>query len=145
MVELLRIQAHLVPYQLQMAPPTLKTATTIIILPSLTNMPDTRLKGTENLRDYLEEELHSQTKTQPEIPEQSELPELALSPSIVNPPVSWTVMQTHVWEGNIHTSSWTMGKQLTLLDMIRARGHLQATRKLFREPLPMTTQPLAKQ
>ena len=35
-----------------------------------------------------------------------------------------------------------MRKQLTLLDMIRARGHLQATGKLFQDPLPMTTQPL---
>ena len=29
--------------------------------------------------------------------------------------------------GNMHTSSWMMGKQLTLLDMVRPRGHLQAT------------------
>ena len=127
MVELLRIQAHLVPHQLQMAPPPLKTVTTIIILPSLANKPDARLKGTDTLRDHLEEELLSQTKTQPEVPVQSELPQLALSPSIMNPTVSWTVMQTHVCWGNMHTSSWTMGKQLTLLDMIRARGHLQAT------------------
>ena len=87
MVELLRIQADQVPHQLQMAPPTLKTVTTIIILPSLTNKPDARLKGTEKLRDHreeellrdhLEEELLSQTKTQPEIPVQSELPECHL-------------------------------------------------------------------
>ena len=77
--------------------------------------------------DHLEEELLSQTKTQPEVPVQSELPELALSPSIMNPTVSWIVMQTHVCWGNMHTSSGPMEKQLTLLDMIRARGHLQAT------------------
>ena len=55
MVELPRIQPHLVPHQLQMAPPTLnteKTVTTIIILPSLTNNSDTRLKGTETLSDH---------------------------------------------------------------------------------------------
>ena len=70
----------LVIWVAQMAPPTLKTVATIIILPSLTNKPDARLKGTEKLRVHLEEELLSQTKTQPEIPVQSELPELALSP-----------------------------------------------------------------
>ena len=46
--------------------------------------------------DHLEGELLSQTKTQPETPVQSEPPEWALSPSIMNPTVSWTVMQTHV-------------------------------------------------
>ena len=106
-------------------PTNSETERTVISLPSLANEPDARLKGPEKLRDHLEEELLSQTKTQPEIPVQSELPELALSPSIINPTVSWTVMQTHVCWGNMHTSSWTMGKQLTLLDMIRARGSLQ--------------------
>ena len=77
--------------------------------------------------DHLEEELLSQIKPQRDTPLQSELPELALSPSIMNPTVSWTVMQTHVCWENMHTFSWTMRKQLTLQDMIRARGHLQAT------------------
>ena len=71
-----------------MAPPTLntaKTVPTIIILPSVANKPDARLKGTEPFRD------------QQKLPSlQSEPPELALSPSIMNPTVSWTVMQTHV-------------------------------------------------
>ena len=104
-----------------MPPPTLKAVITIIILPLLVNEPDTRLKGTEKLMDYLEEELLSETKTQLDTPVKSELPKLALSPSIMNPTVSWIVMQTHVCWENMHTSSWIMGKQLTLLDMIRAR------------------------
>ena len=74
-----------------------------------------------------EEELPSQIKTQPDTPEQLELPEMAHSPSTMNPTVSWTIMQTHVCWETMHTSSWTMGKHLTLLDMIRARGHLQTT------------------
>ena len=76
---------------------------------------------------------------------QLELPELALSPSIMNPTVSWTVMQTHVCWENMHTFSRTMGRQLTLLGMTKARGHLQTTLKLYQEPLPMTTQPLTTQ
>ena len=71
-----------------MPPPTLKTVITVIILPSLANEPDTRLKGTEKLMDHLEEELEeellSQIKTQPDTPMQLELPELALSPSTMN-------------------------------------------------------------
>ena len=90
MLELLRIQPHLAPQHPQI--PTLKAVITIIILPSLANKPDTRLKGTEKLMDHLEEELLSQIKTQPDTPVQSELPELALSPSIMTPTVSWTVM-----------------------------------------------------
>ena len=54
-------------------------------------------------------------------------------------------MQTHVCKENMHTFSWTIGNQLTLLDMIRARGHLQATRKLFQDPLSMTTEPQVEQ
>ena len=69
-------------------PPTLKAVITIIILPSLANKPDASVKGTEKLRDHLEERLHSQIKTQPDTPVWSELPELALSPSIMNPTVS---------------------------------------------------------
>ena len=56
-----------------------------IILPSLANDPDTRLKGTEPLRD------------QQKLPSlQSEPPKLALSPSIMNQTVSWTVIPRHV-------------------------------------------------
>ena len=59
-----------------MPQPTLKTIITTIILPSLTNEPDTRLKGTEKLKDHLEEELEEeslsqikiQIKTQPDTP-----------------------------------------------------------------------------
>ena len=58
---------------------------------------------------------------------QSRLPELALSPLIVNLAVSWTVMQTHVCWENMHTFLWAMERQLTLLGMTRARGHLQTT------------------
>ena len=55
--------------------------------------------------ELLEEGLLSQIKTQPDTPVQSELPELALSPSIMNPTVSWTVMQTHVcWESMLASS-----------------------------------------
>ena len=68
--------------------PTLKILITTIIVPSLVNKPDARLKGTEKLMDHLEEELLSQIKIQPAIPMQSELPELALSPSAVNLTVS---------------------------------------------------------
>ena len=125
------MQPHLAPQHPQMPPPTLKTVKTIIILPSLTNEPDARLKGTEKLMDHLEEELEeellSQIKTQPDTPMQLELPELTLSPSIMNPTASCTVMQTHVCWENMHTFSWTMGKQLLLLGMIEARGHLQTT------------------
>ena len=57
-----------------MPPPTLKTVITIIILPSLTNEPDARLKGTEKLMDHLEkeleEELLSQITSQPDTPMQ---------------------------------------------------------------------------
>ena len=129
-MELVRRQPNLAPQHLQMPQPTLNTVTTIIILPSHANGPDTRLKGAEKLMDHLgeeEEELLSQIKTQPDTPVQSELPELALLPTIISPTVSWTVMQTLVCWENMHTSSWTMGKQSTLLDMIRARGDLQTT------------------
>ena len=88
MVELPRTQPHLIPHQLQMAPPTLNTAKnvpTVIILPSLANEPDTWLKGTERSRD------------QQKLPSlQSGPPELAVSPSTMNPTVSWTFMLTHV-------------------------------------------------
>ena len=57
-----------------MPPPTLKTVITIIILPSLTNEPDARLKGTEKLMDHLEKELEeeilSQITSQPDTPMQ---------------------------------------------------------------------------
>ena len=111
MLELLRIQPNLAPEHLLMPQPTLKTIITAIILPSLANEPDARLKGTEKLMDHLEEELKeeslSQTKyksnTQPDTPMQSGLPELALSPSIMNLTVRWTVMQTHVcWKTCTH-------------------------------------------
>ena len=125
------MQPHLAPQHPQMPPPTLKTVITIIILPSLANKPDAWLKGTEQLMDHLEEELEeellSQIKTQPDTPMQLELPELALSHSIMNPTVSWTVMQTHVCKENMHTFSCTMGRQLILLGMIKARGHFQTT------------------
>ena len=73
---------------LQMAQPTLKTPITAIILPSLMNEPDARLKGTEKLLDHLEEKLLSQTKIQPDTPMLSGLPQLALSPLTVNLTVS---------------------------------------------------------
>ena len=44
---------------------------TTIILPSLINEPDARLKGTEELMDHLEEELFSQIKVQPDTSMQS--------------------------------------------------------------------------
>ena len=47
MLELLRRQPKQAPLHLQMHQPTLKTPITAIILPSLVNEPDTRLKGTE--------------------------------------------------------------------------------------------------
>ena len=47
MLELFSIQPHPAPQHPQMPPPTLKAVITVIILPSLTNEPDTRLKGTE--------------------------------------------------------------------------------------------------
>ena len=50
------------------------------------------------------------------------LPELALSPSVMNPTVSWTVLQTHVCWENMHTFSWTMGRQSTLSKLM---DHLQ--------------------
>ena len=78
----------LAPQHLQMPQPTLKTLISAIILPSLINKPDARLKGTEKLMDYLEEEILSQIKIQPDTPMQSGLPELALSPSTVNLTVS---------------------------------------------------------
>ena len=56
MLELVRRQPNLAPQHLQMPQPTLKTVITAIILPSLTNEPDDRLKGTEQLMDHLEEE-----------------------------------------------------------------------------------------
>ena len=81
MLELLRRQPHVAPQHPQIPPPALKIVITIIILPSLTSKPDTRLKGTDKLMDHLEEELldhlHSQIKTQPDTPVQSELPEMA--------------------------------------------------------------------
>ena len=58
---------------------------------------------------------------------QSRLPGLALSPSTMNLTVSSTVLQTHVHWENMHTFLWTMEKQLILLGMIRAWGHLQTT------------------
>ena len=58
--------------------------------------------------DHLEEELLSQIKIQPDTPVRSDLPELALSPSIMNPTVSKTVKQTHVCWENMHKFSWTM-------------------------------------
>ena len=88
MLGLVRTQPNLAPQHLQMLQPTLKTVITTIILPSLANEPDTRLKGTEKFLDHLEEESLSQIKTQPDTPMQSGLPELALSPSTVNPTVS---------------------------------------------------------
>ena len=70
MLEWLQIQPNLAHQHLQMPQPTLKTITTVIILPSLTKKPDTRLKGTEKLMDHLEEELEekllSQIKPQPD-------------------------------------------------------------------------------
>ena len=84
----------LAPQHAQMPPPTLKAVITIISLPSLTNEPDARLKGTEKLMDHQQEELLSQVKNQPDTPVQPELPELALSHSIMNQTMSWTVMQT---------------------------------------------------
>ena len=71
-----------------MPQPILKTVIAAIILPSLVNKPDTRLQGTKNLMDHLEEELLSQIKIQPDTPMQSRLPELALSPLTLNPTVS---------------------------------------------------------
>ena len=125
------MQPHLAPQHPQMPPPTLKTVIPIIILPSLANKPDAWLKGTEQLMDHLEEELEeellSQIKTQPDTPMQLELPELALSHSIMNPTVSWTVMQTYVCKENMHTFSCTMGRQYILLGMIKARRHFQTT------------------
>ena len=126
MLELLRIQPNLAPQHLLMHQHTLKTIITAIILPSPTNEPDDRMKGTEKLMDHLEEELEEeslsqikiQIKTQPYTPMQLELLELSLSPSTANPTVSWTVMQTHVCWEKMHTFSWTMGRQLTLLGMI---------------------------
>ena len=70
MLELVRRQPNLAFQHLQMPQPTLKTVITTIILPSLANNPDTRLKGTEKLMDHLEEELLTQTKTQPDTPMQ---------------------------------------------------------------------------
>ena len=96
MLELLKIQHHLAPQHPQTPPPTLKTVITVIILTSLTNKADARLKGTQKLMDHLEEELAeellSQIKTQPHTLMQLELPELDLSSSIMNPTVSWAVM-----------------------------------------------------
>ena len=94
---------HLAPQHPLMPQPTLKTIITIIILPSLTNKPDARLKDTEKPMDHLEEELEeelpSQIKTQPDTPMQSRFPGLALSSSIMNPTVSWTAVQTRMcWE-----------------------------------------------
>ena len=108
MLELVRRQPNLAPQHVQIRQPTLKTVITAIILPSLTNEPDDRLKGTEKLRDHLEVELLSQIETQPDTPMQSGLPELAFSPSILNLTVSWTVMQTYVCWESMHTFSWTM-------------------------------------
>ena len=88
MLGLLRRQPNLAPLHLQMAQPTLKTPITAIILPSLMNEPDARLKGTDKLLDHLEEELLPQTKIQPDTPMLSGLPELALSPLTVNLTVS---------------------------------------------------------
>ena len=88
LVELVTRQPNLAPQHLQMPQPTLKTVITTSILPSLTNEPDVRLKGTEKLRDHLEEELFSQIKTQPDTLMQSGLSELALSRSTVNLTVS---------------------------------------------------------
>ena len=62
-----------------MPQPTLETLITTIILPSLIEEPDARLKGTEKLLDHLEEESLSQIKIQPDTPKLSGLPELALT------------------------------------------------------------------
>ena len=132
-MELQRRQPNLAPQYYQMPQSTLKTVITAIILPSIINVPYTRLKGTEKLMDHLEEEslsqikIKKQIKIHPDTPMQSGLPELALSSLIVNLAVSWTVMQTHVCWESMHTFLWTMERQLTLLGMTRARGHLQTT------------------
>ena len=102
MLEFLRIQHHQAPQHPQISPPTLKAVLTVIILPSLTNRLDARLKGTENFMDHLEEELLSETKIQPDTPVQSELPEMALTTSIMNPTVSWIIMQTCVLGKHAH-------------------------------------------
>ena len=47
---------------------TLKTVITAIILPSLANKPDARLKGAVKLMDHLEEESLSQIKIQIKTP-----------------------------------------------------------------------------
>ena len=61
-LELVRRQCNLAPQHLQMPQPTLETVITTVILPSLINNPDARLKGTEKLLDHLEEESLSQIK-----------------------------------------------------------------------------------
>ena len=135
-LELHRIQPHLTPQHPQMPLPTLKTVITIIILLSLTNKPDTMLKGIEKLRDHLEEELlyHleeellSQINTQPDTPMQSGLPELALSPSIVNLTMSWTVMQTHVCWENMHTFHGH-GKAVNIVGYDKSKGTLASNMK----------------
>ena len=48
MLGLLRRQPNLAPLHLQMSQPGLKTVKTAIILPSLINEPDARLKGQRN-------------------------------------------------------------------------------------------------
>ena len=88
MLGLLRRQPNLAPLHLKMPQPTLKTPIITIILSSLTNKPDTRLKGTEKLLDHLEEELLPQIIIQPDTPMVSGLPEFAHSPSTVNLTVS---------------------------------------------------------
>ena len=71
MLELVRRQPNLAPQHLQMPQTTLKTVITAIILPSLANKRDARMKRAEKLRDHLEEELLSQIKIQPDTPIQS--------------------------------------------------------------------------
>ena len=70
MLGLLRMQPSLAQLHQQMPQPCLKRQITTIILSSLINEPDTRLKGTERLMDHLEEELLSQIKIQPDTPVQ---------------------------------------------------------------------------
>ena len=59
-LEFPRIQSHLALQHPQLPPPTLKKS--VIILPSLANKHDSRLKGTEKVSDHLEEELLSQSE-----------------------------------------------------------------------------------
>ena len=84
MLGLLRMQLSLASKHLHKPQLTRKTLITAIILLSLINKPDARLKRTEKLMDHLEEELLSQIKTQPDTQMQSGLPVLGVSPSTLN-------------------------------------------------------------